>query len=345
MSIYKGEARRLDDVDLPRIGRKIGVGEDVLHAFIEVETRGTGFDKQGRVLILFEPHIFYRLLKGAKRQRAVELGLAYQSWGEKPYPRDSYPRLEAAMKVDEAAALMACSWGLGQVLGSNFKQVGYSSIYEMVQAFADDEENHLEAIVAFCKANKIDVAMRRLEAKLREGTPITPADCVPVVRPYNGTSYAKNRYHIRFAAALNRWRKIKDTPYAEETSVLEMAKAEEHIAQTAAVAPPTATGDSASDGPKEVAMTQVSKTTKGISLTLIVGAVVKFIQEMWNSSQEQVLNAGQYALAHLPQVILIVGLAALGIYIYNQAAKRREARLAKVLDIHADRALNDVIVR
>lgn len=39
---FKGAAKRIEDVDLPRIGQQIGVGEDVLHALIEVETRGTG---------------------------------------------------------------------------------------------------------------------------------------------------------------------------------------------------------------------------------------------------------------------------------------------------------------
>ncbi|MER8423279.1 N-acetylmuramidase domain-containing protein [Mesorhizobium sp. M1403] len=35
-------------------------------------------------------------------------------WGEKPKPRDSYPRLKAACVIDETAALKSASWGLGQ---------------------------------------------------------------------------------------------------------------------------------------------------------------------------------------------------------------------------------------
>ena len=31
---FKGRAKKLDDVDLPRIGARIGVGEDELHAFV-----------------------------------------------------------------------------------------------------------------------------------------------------------------------------------------------------------------------------------------------------------------------------------------------------------------------
>lgn len=74
---FKGRAIPLADIDLPRIGHQIGVGEDELHAFMDVEAAGKPFDAKGRPAMLFEPHVFYRLLgKGAKRDRAVKEGLA-----------------------------------------------------------------------------------------------------------------------------------------------------------------------------------------------------------------------------------------------------------------------------
>lgn len=100
---FKGAARRLTDLDLPRLGARIGVGEDEIHAFLDVETSGHGFDAQGRPIILFEPHVFFRNLSGTARAQAVAAGLAYVRWGEKPYPRDSYPRLKAACAIDETA--------------------------------------------------------------------------------------------------------------------------------------------------------------------------------------------------------------------------------------------------
>ena len=65
---FRGAAARLDDTDLPRIGALIGVGEDEIHAFIEVESRGAGFAAQGRPIILYEPHVAFRCSTGAKRQ-------------------------------------------------------------------------------------------------------------------------------------------------------------------------------------------------------------------------------------------------------------------------------------
>ncbi len=62
MSFYRGAAKRVDDIDIPRIGSRIGVGEDELQAVMDVEARSSGFDRQGRVAMLFEPHIFWREL-------------------------------------------------------------------------------------------------------------------------------------------------------------------------------------------------------------------------------------------------------------------------------------------
>ncbi len=208
---FRGPAKRIDDIDLPRIGAAIGVGEDELHAFIDTETSGSGFDSQGRPKILFEPHKFFANLgPGAERNIAVKAGIAYPRWGEKPYPHDSYPRLFEAMKINAVAALKSASWGMGQVMGSNYADLGYATVQDMVNDCCEDEENHVEQMVGFIKANDIDDDLRTLAALKR---PTAPADCVGIVRVYNGPGYAKNAYHVKFAAAHNKWRNIKDTPY------------------------------------------------------------------------------------------------------------------------------------
>lgn len=210
---FTGRAQRLDDIDLPRVGSRIGVGEDELHALIEVETKGGGFDSRGRPRILFEPHVFYRCLSGAKRDKAVAQGLAYAKWGQKPYGKESeqYPRLLRAMAIDETAALKACSWGLPQILGENHAMVGFGTVQDMVRAFLDDEEAHLEAMVAFIRAAKIDDDLRRIAALKR---PATAEDWREVARTYNGPKYAKHGYHTRLAKAHVKWRGIRDTAWS-----------------------------------------------------------------------------------------------------------------------------------
>ncbi|RVD64096.1 N-acetylmuramidase domain-containing protein [Mesorhizobium sp. M7A.F.Ca.ET.027.03.2.1] len=199
---FKGAAVRLQDIDIPRIGAEIAVGEDELHAFMDVEAAGSGFDATGRPKMLFEPHVFYRLLgKGMKRDAAVKAGLAYPKWGMKPYPKDSYPRLVKAMAIDETIALMAASWGLTQILGENHRDAGYTSPQALVTAFLASEANHLEATVRLLVAWKIDDDLR--------------AHRWPVIaRTWNGPGYKKNAYDTKMAAAFAKWQKIRDTPFS-----------------------------------------------------------------------------------------------------------------------------------
>jgi hypothetical protein len=204
--IFTGAAKRLADSDLPRIGHMIGVGEDELHAFLEVETSGGGFDAHGRPKMLFEPHRFYANLSGTKRALAVKGGLAYPVWGSKPYPKDSYPRLVAAIAIDETAALRSASWGIGQIMGENHVDAGYVSPQAMVAAFLDGEAEQLEAAVRFIKANHLDDELRA-------------HNWAALARGYNGPQYAKNGYHTKLAAAFKKWAAIRDTPWAPEPAV------------------------------------------------------------------------------------------------------------------------------
>ena len=224
---FKGRARRLDDIDLPKLGSLIGVGEDEIHAVLDVESRGSGFDKQGRPAMLFEPHLFWRELgSGAKRDRAARAGLAYAKWIPGNYPADSYPRLVQAMAIDETAALRSASWGLGQVLGSNHAQAGHATVQQMVAAFCDDEEAHLAAMVAFIKANHLDDELRR-------------HDWATFARFYNGPGYAANRYDIRLANAYARWKGIKDTKWSPNLASVETENNDRIIAATERMAKPT----------------------------------------------------------------------------------------------------------
>jgi hypothetical protein len=200
MPIFKGRAKRLDDVDLPRIGHEIGVGEDEIHAVLEVEAAGSGFDSQGRVKALYEPHIAWRQSSGAVRDRLAKANLAYPAW-KRDYPKDSYPRIEAAMAIDETVALKSTSWGLGQIMGFNCVAAGFASPQAMVTAFADDEENHLEAMIRFIVTNNLDDEIRR-------------HDWAGFARGYNGAGYKANKYDAKLAAAFAKWRRIKDTPWS-----------------------------------------------------------------------------------------------------------------------------------
>jgi hypothetical protein len=201
---FKGKANRIDDYDLPRLGALIGVGEDELHAFMEVEAAGSGFDSAGRPKMLFEPHLFYRELSGEKRTEAVRQGLARATRkvnGKVPkYPNESYTRLAAAIKIDEEAAYRSASWGLTQILGKWHKDLGYATAKAMVEAFMDDEANHLEATIKLLKQWKVDD-----DLKAHRWTTVALA--------WNGPDQASHGYDRKLAREYARWSKIKDTAW------------------------------------------------------------------------------------------------------------------------------------
>jgi hypothetical protein len=130
----------------------------------------------------------------------VKRKLAAPNWGDIPYLKDSYSRVFAAMEIDETAALMSASWGLGQIMGYNYKQAGYKSVQGMVAAFCYSEAAHLEGMINFIINNGLDDELRR-------------HDWAGFAKGYNGTGYRKNQYDIRLAKRYEHWRKIKDTPY------------------------------------------------------------------------------------------------------------------------------------
>lgn len=197
---FIGTGTRLKDEDLPRAGKLIGVGEDEIHAILDVETSGSGYDSQKRLKMLFEPHVFYRELTDlGERDRAAKAGLAYRKWGEKPYPKDSYPILQKAMGVNKEAALRSASWGLGQIMGFNHALAGYASAEAMVEAFKKSEGAQLIGMVNFIKACGLDKAMR-------------DRDWATFAHGYNGPSYVKHGYHIKLAQRFAWWQTKPDTP-------------------------------------------------------------------------------------------------------------------------------------
>ena len=213
MSAYpwSGRGKKLTDYDIPRIGYKIGVGEDVIHSILDTESRGVGFDKHG-VIRLFEEHCYYRSLPRALRRDAVKKGLAYPKW-RRNY-KNNYARLVKAYEYHPEAALLSCSWGLGQVLGLNYRMVGYHTAEQMVSAFAESEANQLDAVIEFIKASGIDDELRALDKATDRKELISIARLI--ARVYNGSGYEVNKYHIKIVDSLLWWRGKPDTTWTPD---------------------------------------------------------------------------------------------------------------------------------
>ena len=91
------------------------------------------------------------------------------------------------MSLDESAALQSASWGIGQVLGENYREAGFSSPQELVAQHFASEDAQLLAV-----ANEIiaDGAAHALATH----------DWTRFARIYNGPGFRKNHYDEKIHA-------------------------------------------------------------------------------------------------------------------------------------------------
>jgi hypothetical protein len=192
----------LTDADFARAAKALNVEEAAVRAVAEVEAAGQGFLADGRPAILYEAHIFHAETKGkyagAKDRRGV--ALSSPKWDRSLYGATGaaqHARYEDARKLDPDAANKACSWGLFQILGQNHKACGFDDSQAFVDAmWTGGAAAHLDAFVAFVKANNLD-------------GPLRAKNWAAFARGYNGPSYAVNKYDVKMASAYARWKAKK----------------------------------------------------------------------------------------------------------------------------------------
>lgn len=142
---------------------RLGCEVAAVRAVLKVESRGSGFGTDGRPIILYEPHIFSRLTEHV--YDTSHPTISYRNWRERPYPRtqpERYEQLSQAYALNAEAALSSASWGLFQILGSNFAAAGFGSASGFVEDIAQSHERQLLAFEAFVRSQGlIDDLQRR----------------------------------------------------------------------------------------------------------------------------------------------------------------------------------------
>lgn len=173
---------------------RIGCEPAVVRAVDIVEAPRGGFDAQGRLTLLFEPHIFYKELK---KQGIDPIPLAKQHptllspvWNPQLYGPSSrqWGKLEQAITINKTAALKSASYGRYQILGQNFRSAGFSSPEAMVTAYKQGEVQQLNSFVQYILNNGLDDELRAKDWK-------------SFARQYNGPLYWKNAYDTKLAKA------------------------------------------------------------------------------------------------------------------------------------------------
>ncbi|SFI84876.1 N-acetylmuramidase domain-containing protein [Albimonas pacifica] len=152
--IYVGNANPLPAGAVETVAREIGCEVAALKAVIEVEASGRWFNRDGTLPRRFEPH----KLPAAIRERIRWVGGWEKAAALSTTAREAL--FAEVFKMDPEAACAATSWGGPQIMGFNAGTVGYPSAIAMVQAFADDAQAQLDAMVSFMRASGLLGALR-----------------------------------------------------------------------------------------------------------------------------------------------------------------------------------------
>jgi hypothetical protein len=158
----------------------IGTKAAELWAVISVETSGCGYFDDRRPQILYERHLFYKMTQG----KFPTSDINSPDPGGYAGGVKEYDRLARAVALDQNAAVQSASWGIGQVLGQNFKAAGFLDAPSMVTAMCGSEDAQLLAVARFLTANGLDRALRN-------------HDWTGFARGYNGPNYTKFSYDTK----------------------------------------------------------------------------------------------------------------------------------------------------
>ena len=138
-------------------------------AVLCVESRGRGFGSDGRMIIRFENHVFWRLW-GKHNPDLFKAHFRYSSqkaWQNHEFrenPRGRWMGFHGnqnlewqvfyyARKLNEPAAMRSISMGGPQIMGFNHSRIGYDSAGEMFDAFQSDIRYHILGLFDFIKGS------------------------------------------------------------------------------------------------------------------------------------------------------------------------------------------------
>jgi hypothetical protein len=150
-------------------------GVPVAHivAVFNVESRGSGFGPDGRLTVLYEPHVAYKYAKRPREMQKAAPDLFYPRWiNPKSVPKseahayrttqeERWDMIARAAKLDFTAAVSAVSWGRFQVMGYWAEKLGFRDPLHMIEHMCEGEENHLDVFLRYCRMAGLMPALRR----------------------------------------------------------------------------------------------------------------------------------------------------------------------------------------
>jgi hypothetical protein len=127
------------------ISHQFGYETASIMAFLSVETGGLGFNTDGKIIIQFEPVWFKREAPYAPSGLWSVNGVERQS--------KEWLAFNDAFSKNPVAAMEATSIGMGQIMGFQYKRLGYKSVGEM---WDDAKKSITRQIWQVCEFIKTD---------------------------------------------------------------------------------------------------------------------------------------------------------------------------------------------
>ncbi len=197
-SLRVQDASPLTRADFEAIAARLNCEWEAVAAVAEVESGPLGgFAQDGKLVILFERHLFSRKTNSQFDQSHPHISNRTPGG----YPRtqaERWAQLTEAYALAPEAALESASYGRFQVLGQNYGNLGLSKATDYVAKLAKSERDQLEAFEGFVRANGLVDELQR-------------KDWAGFASRYNGPGYAANQYDTKMAQAYAR---LKATPMA-----------------------------------------------------------------------------------------------------------------------------------
>lgn len=169
-------------ITLETFAKENDIDVNKLKVILIVESRGKSLDSENHPTIRFECNKFNDYLGSLKVKCTIEEGKSFSVIKDET-DKGAFFR---ALEIDREKAILSSSFGIAQIMGFNYKIVGYTSVDEFYNAMFKEEEQ-ISAFLKFLKSkNNI---MRELKS---ENT-----DWKIIARNYNGPNYAENKYDLK----------------------------------------------------------------------------------------------------------------------------------------------------
>lgn len=183
----------INDLQFKLLATQYGMDIAVAKSVLKVESRGEGFDKEGNPKILFEGHQFHKFTKG--KFDKTNPTISYPKWTTKYYNMNQQNRLIEAAGLDYEAALKCTSWGLGQVMGFNYKIVGYADVESFCKAMFDSEYLQAKAMFDYIKNTGLLEPLKNINKQMTRQERLVYWRIF--AKGYNGPGYASNKYDTK----------------------------------------------------------------------------------------------------------------------------------------------------